>query len=143
MCHVPCTGWRKTSGRCSGAAQGLGLRVAFVYGSVHAPRGVQGVAKNFREVFRDLAPGGRGELVMQKRLRRPEAEGANGGAEGPAAGEEPAEGDEDEEDSTGASQKYSGVKVRVRALNSSSPPANSTTPRASVKAYFVCLGIRV
>lgn len=26
------------------------------------------VAKNFREIFSELAPGGRGELVMQKRL---------------------------------------------------------------------------
>jgi structural maintenance of chromosome 3 (chondroitin sulfate proteoglycan 6) len=26
------------------------------------------VAKNFREIFAELAPGGRGELVMQKRL---------------------------------------------------------------------------
>jgi structural maintenance of chromosome 3 (chondroitin sulfate proteoglycan 6) len=29
------------------------------------------VAKNFREVFRQLVPGGRGELVMQKRTVRP------------------------------------------------------------------------
>lgn len=78
----------------------LGLR--------RVPRGVQGVAKNFREVFRDLAPGGRGELVMQKRLRRPQEEGGH-------AGGEAAEGDEDEGETPGTTEKYSGVKVRVRA----------------------------
>lgn len=30
---------------------------------------MQQVAKNFREIFGELAPGGRAELVMQKRLR--------------------------------------------------------------------------
>ena len=81
---------------------------------------MQGVAKNFREVFRDLAPGGRGELVMQKRLRRPQEEGGHAGAEGPPAGGEAAEGDEDEEETPGTTEKYSGVKVRVRASHPSS-----------------------
>ena len=31
-------------------------------------RTFKGVAKHFREIFAELAPGGRGELVMQKRL---------------------------------------------------------------------------
>lgn len=58
------------------------------------------MAKNFREIFAELVPGGKGELVMQKRL----------GA--------PAVTDDDENDAEGggrdgASEKYSGVKVKV------------------------------
>lgn len=67
------------------------------------------MAKNFREVFRDLAPGGRGELVMQKRLRTVDAEGGLAAAqEGDAA-----DGDDEEGDATAISEKYSGVKVKV------------------------------
>jgi structural maintenance of chromosome 3 (chondroitin sulfate proteoglycan 6) len=44
-------------------------------------RTFKGVAKNFREVFAELVPGGRGELVMQVRRRAP----ARG--QGPARGE--------------------------------------------------------
>ena len=73
----------------------------------------QGVAKNFREVFRDLAPGGRGELVMQKRLRT-EAVGMEGG-HAAAQGGDAADDDEDEGDASGMSEKYSGVKVKVRS----------------------------
>jgi len=54
------------------------------------------VAKNFREIFSELAPGGRGELVMQKRL--------------------PGDAVEDVEDDDGVTEtheKYSGVKVKV------------------------------
>ncbi|WIA11815.1 hypothetical protein OEZ85_011905 [Tetradesmus obliquus] len=65
-------------------------------------RTFKGVAKNFREVFAELVPGGKGELVMQ--LRK--------------SGEE--EGSEDEDDgaagaaaASGVLERYSGVKVRV------------------------------
>jgi len=54
------------------------------------------VAKNFREIFAELAPGGRGELVMQKRLPGDTVE------------------EHDEEDGiTDGHEKYSGVKVKV------------------------------
>lgn len=37
-------------------------------------RTFKGVAKNFREVFAELVPGGKGELVMQRRRQvRPQA----------------------------------------------------------------------
>ena len=56
---------------------------------------LQGVAKNFKDIFAQLAPGGSGQLVMQKRLR-------------------PTEPSEDgEEDAAIASERYSGVKVKV------------------------------
>ncbi len=59
------------------------------------------MAKNFREIFAELVPGGRGELVMQKRLRVEAA----------------AEAAEDDEDGAkgghNVSEKYSGVKVKV------------------------------
>jgi structural maintenance of chromosome 3 (chondroitin sulfate proteoglycan 6) len=63
---------------------------------------VQGVAKNFREIFAELVPGGRGELVMQKRLH-------------PDLNQE-AQQEEDEEAGNrrqDVSEKYSGVKVKV------------------------------
>ena len=75
---------------------------------MEARGGVQGVAKNFRDVFRDLAPGGRGELVMQKRVHR-EVEAA----EGPDG--EGADGEEADDGESAISQKYSGVKVKVCA----------------------------
>ena len=66
--------------------------------------GVQQVAKNFREIFGELAAGGRGELVMQKRLR-PEPQ-------------EEADPEDDEEagagDMSDAMERYAGVKVKVR-----------------------------
>ncbi|KAG2481917.1 hypothetical protein HYH03_019126 [Edaphochlamys debaryana] len=63
-------------------------------------RTFKGVAKNFREVFADLVPGGQGELVMIRAAGR-NAMGA--GAEG-----------EEEEEGGGGGDKYSGVKVKVR-----------------------------
>lgn len=67
---------------------------------------MQQVAKNFREIFGELAPGGRGELVMQKQLRPdPQQE---------------VDPEEDEEagpsDRAGAMERYAGVKVKVRRL---------------------------
>ena len=64
---------------------------------------MQQVAKNFREIFGELAPGGRGELVMQKQLRPDPQEDAHP--------------EEDEEagpsDKGGAMERYAGVKVKV------------------------------
>lgn len=40
-------------------------------------RTFKGVAKHFREIFSELAPGGRGELVMQKRLPTDAEDAAN------------------------------------------------------------------
>ncbi|EFJ46202.1 structural maintenance of chromosomes protein 3 [Volvox carteri f. nagariensis] len=64
-------------------------------------RTFKGVAKNFREVFAALVPGGSGELVMIRAAGR--------GAAG--------DGDEEDGGGTGATtttEKYSGVKVKVR-----------------------------
>ena len=67
------------------------------------------VARSFRDVFAQLVPGGRGELVMQKALP-----GAGGGA---------AAGEDGENEDPGASaagraeapvEKYAGVKIKVR-----------------------------
>ena len=69
----------------------------------------QGVAKSFREIFRDLAPGGHGELVMQKRVRRNDDAGRDGG-EGDGSGGEERDGD----GASSISEKYAGVKVKVR-----------------------------
>ncbi|CAL8464327.1 g3862 [Coccomyxa elongata] len=62
-------------------------------------RTFKGVAKHFREIFAELVPGGKGELVMQKRLHQEVA----------------AEKEEDEDGPEGGhvSEKYSGVKVKV------------------------------
>ena len=59
------------------------------------------MAKHFREVFEQLAPGSKGELVMQKRLpgQRPARDAA-------------AEDDADEQPS-GFADRYSGVGVKV------------------------------
>ena len=73
---------------------------------------VQGVAKHVREVFRDLAPGGRGELVMQKRIRQEPGGGADGAAGGEGEPEEEEEGAEGG-DASAITEKYSGVKVKV------------------------------
>lgn len=68
---------------------------------------LQGVAKNFREIFSELVPGGKSELVMQKRLQ-------------PEVDEERQQDDNDDEAAGDAgqnvSEKYSGVKVKVRLL---------------------------
>ncbi len=59
------------------------------------------MAKSFKDIFAQLAPGGSGQLVMQKRLRP----------------QEPAEdGEGEDEDQPSSSDRYSGVKVKVRAL---------------------------
>ena len=55
----------------------------------------QGVASNFRTIFTALAPGGKGELVMQKRLRS--------APDGYAA----------DVDGEAVLEKYSGVAVKV------------------------------
>lgn len=61
------------------------------------------MAKNFREIFGELAPGGRGELVMQKQLR-PDPQ-------------QDVDPEEDEEagpsDRAGPMERYAGVKVKV------------------------------
>ena len=60
---------------------------------------MQGVALNFRQIFSDLVPGGKGELVMQRRAPVPLADdGEDGGGEA---------------EQQNASEKYSGVKVKV------------------------------
>ncbi|KAG2449553.1 hypothetical protein HYH02_005087 [Chlamydomonas schloesseri] len=68
-------------------------------------RTFKGVAKNFREVFADLVPGGAGELVMIRAAGRAvaaaEGEEDEGGGLGPSSG-------------GGGTEKYSGVKVKVR-----------------------------
>lgn len=66
---------------------------------------LQQVAKNFREIFAELAPGGRGELVMQKRLR------TDPQAEPDPEGEDEQAGPSDRPD---AMERYAGVKVKVR-----------------------------
>jgi structural maintenance of chromosome 3 (chondroitin sulfate proteoglycan 6) len=75
------------------------------------------VARNFREVFAELAPGGRGELVMQ----RTPAGGAGGGrGGGGGGGEEAAAAAGDDPDAPpppptagAAMEKYCGVRVKV------------------------------
>lgn len=62
------------------------------------------MAKNFREIFAELAPGGRGELVMQKRLR------PNPQAEPDSDAEDEEAGPSDRQD---AMDRYAGVKVKV------------------------------
>ena len=63
--------------------------------------GMQGVALNFRQIFSELVPGGKGELVMQRRAPMPLAQDAEDG--------------EEEAEQQNASEKYSGVKVKVGA----------------------------
>ena len=64
---------------------------------------LQGVAKNFKEIFEALAPGGTGQLVMLKRGlpdAEPDAEAGEDGERPPAP----------------ASERYKGVRVKVRVL---------------------------
>ena len=56
---------------------------------------VQGVAKNFREIFAELAPGGKGELVMQKATQKAAADV------------------EEADPANDTNERYSGVKVKV------------------------------
>ena len=85
---------------------------------------VQGVAKSFREIFGELAPGGRGELVMQKRLHsQPE----------PA---DDLDGDDPEEQpADGLSERYSGVKVKVRTAGMSSTASIRSSRSLAVSRY--------
>ena len=83
-------------------------------------RTFKGVARNFREVFAELVPGGRGELVMQKA-----AASGGGGADEEMADAAAAPADDNaaaaaanggEGPSTSAAaprDKYSGVRVKV------------------------------
>ncbi|KAJ7531678.1 hypothetical protein O6H91_14G053900 [Diphasiastrum complanatum] len=67
-------------------------------------RTFKGVAKNFREAFAELVPGGHGSLVMMKKRKADEAE------------DEDADGYEDghrDGDDAGRVEKYVGVKVKV------------------------------
>lgn len=65
---------------------------------------LQQVAKNFREIFSELAPGGSGQLIMQKRiLPDPQAEPDSQGEEEDAG----------PSDKHGAMDRYTGVKVKV------------------------------
>ena len=66
---------------------------------------LQGVAKHFREVFAALAPGGKAELVMHKRLNPP-------GGRRPSPEDEAAE-EADGAEEGGISERYSGVGVKV------------------------------
>lgn len=61
---------------------------------------MQGVAKNFREIFAELAPGGKGELVMQKATQK-------------AAAADVEEADPANE----INDRYSGVKVKVSSCS--------------------------
>ena len=85
--------WQRTSGIPRSAA----LKVDKI-------AGVKGVAKNFREIFSELVPGGKGDLVMQRRAPIPVAEDPEDGA------------DEEGLEQQNASEKYSGVKVKVGTL---------------------------
>lgn len=69
---------------------------------------MQQVAKNFREIFGELAPGGRGELVMQKQLRPDPQQEVD-----PEEDEEPGPSDR-----AGAMERYAGVKVKVGCCTS-------------------------
>jgi len=85
----------------------------------------QGVAKNFREIFAALAAGGKGELVMQKRLHGP-------AAPAPAAGLDGDGGDcgDEQAEAGGVAEKYVGVKVKVRLLGPRALQSAAVQPRA-------------
>ena len=53
------------------------------------------MAKNFREIFAELAPGGKGELVMQKATQKAAADV------------------EEADTANDTNDRYSGVKVKV------------------------------
>ena len=83
---------------------------------------MQGVAKNFREIFAELAPGGKGELVMQK---------APDGCRAPA---QVPEDDEDAEDlpaeADSAFESYIGVKVKVSSAAADPAMTRDSTSQA-------------
>ena len=61
-----------------------------------------GVAKNFKDIFEQLAPGGAGQLVMLKRGLADVEPEADEDGDGPPA------------PPPSASERYKGVKVKVR-----------------------------
>ena len=75
----------------------VGFLPAFHPIDLHA----QGVAKNFRSIFAELVPRGRGELVMVK--ARPAADGTDGE-------------DDETPDAPPIAPQYSAVGVKVRPL---------------------------
>ncbi len=84
----------------------------------------QGVAKNFREIFAALAAGGKGELVMQKRLSGP-------AAPAPAAGlDADGDGGDEQAEAGGVAEKYVGVKVKVCLLGPRALQSAAVQPRA-------------
>ena len=86
------------------------------------------MAKNFREIFGELAPQGQGQLVMQKRT-----------APDP---QEEADPEEDEEagpsDRPDAMERYAGVKVKVMALTMQVQPGAVMLAAANVRLKVVC-----
>lgn len=85
-------------------------------------RTFKGVARNFREVFAELVPGGRGELVMQRAASAGGGGGADDEMPDAAAADAPADaaaaGPSDGAAATAAAvpaprDKYSGVRVKV------------------------------
>lgn len=98
-------------GACACARAGRACRQSKRLKTTETPD-TQGVAKHFREIFAELSSGGRGELVMQRRVAASAAElGADGDAADGGAGDAAAAVEEG-----GAGKplgKYVGVKVRV------------------------------
>ena len=75
-----------------------------------SPSTLQQVAKYFREIFAELAPGGHGDLVMVKRRR--EEEGADEeGSDG--EGDDDARGARQQAGSTEIMPQYTGVRANV------------------------------
>lgn len=83
---------------------------------------LQQVSKNFREIFAELAPGGSGQLMMQKRLR-------------PGAQAEPnPEGDDEDagpSDRPDVVERYTGVNIKVKVF--------TCWPRAFIGFMFACV----
>lgn len=86
---------------------------------------MQGVAKNFRETFAELAPGGKGELVMLKATPPQQAPETEDGA--PAQQAHP------------AFDRYSGVKVKVGSRVSQSWSSIHQFNLAYLHCLDVCL----
>ncbi len=95
------------NGTTHGVVPAAACHLASAHGQMHITPGqtrrrtsarVQGVAKNFKEIFEQLAPGGHGQLVMLKRG---------------LADMEPDADDDVPAAPTSASERYKGVKVKV------------------------------
>jgi chromosome segregation ATPase len=82
--------------------EGHQAKVSFTKRRLSALARLQGVAKNFKEIFEALAPGGAGQLVMLKRGL-------------PAAEPDADDGEDGERPPPSASERYKGVRVKVRA----------------------------